>query len=269
MTIAITSIQRDRNPWIVEWIAFHLLMGFDSFHIYAHRCSDGMDDTLLRLARHYPIEVYSIDSNFYPQQMSYQQSWNANKDKVDWMAFIDGDEFLFPTQDDDIAQALARYADKELSALAVYWMIYGSSGHVNEPSGLIVENFRRHASVDFHANRHVKTIMRGRRSAATTRCHVFETELGTFDEKMRPIADGLTEYEPSYEFFRINHYMNQSYAFFKNVKQNMGAADNEVHLVRPDSSFAEFDRNERDDGLMRQFLIPLKLKVAELQEALG
>ena len=269
MTVAITSIQRNRNPWIVEWIAFHLMMGFDSFHIYAHRCDDGMEDTLRRLGRHYPIEVFAIDSNYYPQQVSYQQSWDANKDKVDWMAFIDGDEFLFPMQDDGIAQALARYADKEISALAAYWMVYGSNGHVVEPSGLVMENFRRHASTDFPANRHVKTIMRGGRHAEVRRCHVFETELGTFDEKMRPIADGLSEHAPSYEFFRINHYVNQSREYFKNIKQNIGVADNEVHVVRPDGHFDYHDRNENDDQVVRPFLIPLKLKVAELREVLG
>ena len=269
MTIAITSIQRDRNPWIVEWLAFHMMMGFDSFHIYAHRCADGMDDTLRRLARHYPIEVYPVDSSFYIQQISYQQAWNANKDRVDWMAFIDGDEFLFPTQDGDIGQALARYADKDISALAVYWMCYGSSGHIKEPAGLIMENFRRHAETDFASNRHVKSIMRGGRNAQTSRCHVFDTELGTFDEQMRPVTEGWTAYQPSYEFFRINHYANQSYEYFKNVKQNIGVVDNEVHVVRPDESFTFHDRNECDDGVTEPFLAPLKRKMAELREALG
>lgn len=269
MTIAITSIQRNRNPWIVEWIAFHLMMGFDSFHIYAHCCTDGMEDTLRRLGRHYPIEVQTVDGNFYPQQISYQTSWNANKDKVDWMAFIDGDEFLFPTRHDSMGEALAHFSQHDFAALAVYWMCYGSSGHQQEPEGLIMENFRRHSEVGFPANRHVKSIMRGGRNAVMERCHVFTTEQGTFDELLRPVPYGLTDYLPSYEYFRINHYVTQSYGFFKNVKQGMGVADNEGHHVRPDSYFFEHDRNECDDGVVRPFLIPLKLKVAELHEALG
>ena len=32
MKISITSIQRNRNPWIVEWLAFHMLVGFNDFH---------------------------------------------------------------------------------------------------------------------------------------------------------------------------------------------------------------------------------------------
>ena len=36
MEIGITSIQRDRNPYIVEWIAFHLCVGFN--RLYRRTC---------------------------------------------------------------------------------------------------------------------------------------------------------------------------------------------------------------------------------------
>jgi hypothetical protein len=139
---------------------------------------------------------------------------------------------------------------------------------VREPEGLLMENFRRHSSIDFEANRHVKTIMRKGESAEMQNCHVFNTPHGTFDGKMRPVSGGLTEFEPSYDAFRINHYVTQSYAYFKNVKQGLGVADNEVHVVKPDSYFFKHDRNECDDGVSYNFLVPLKLKVMELQEAL-
>lgn len=268
MKLAITSIQRNRNPWIVEWLAFHMLVGFNEFHIYAHKCTDGMDETLKILGEHYPIHTHCIDSDCYSQQLSYHDAWVNFGDKVDWMAFIDGDEFLFPTRHGSMAEALAHFDGQSLSALAAYWMCYGSNGHIADPVGPMVENFPRHSAVEFAENRHVKTIMRGGEKARMLRCHVFETPNGTFDEKMRPVTEGRTEYEPSYEFFRINHYVTQSYDFFKNVKQNMGTADNEVHVFRPDEYFVYFDRNECADGAVDKYLGPLKLKIAELQSLL-
>lgn len=272
MKIGITSFQKNRNPWILEWLAFHMLAGFDSFHIYLHDCTDGMSETLLKLMRHYPLYVNTIGKNGLPQLSSYQHSLNCYGPSVDWMAFIDGDEFLFPTQHQDIADALALYDKPDLSALAVYSRYYGSNGHVKEPSGLIMENYPRHSSIDFAANKHVKSIVRGGLSAASTKVSVtsslFCTQNGTFDEKHRPIFHpAIHDLEPSYDFFRINHYATQSYEYFKSIREPMNTADAAENASKPlIQSFHDYDRNECDDGLSYNFLVRLKMKVMELQE---
>lgn len=264
--IAIASIQRNRGPWIVEWIAFHLLVGFNQFYIYSHKCTDGMTQTLMKLARHYPIVIHEIDSDDKPQLVCYQHAYNAYGQSVDWMAFIDGDEFLFPTAHDNIADALSPYEDKQLSALAAYWVCYGSSGHISEPEGLVVENYRRHSAPDFLPNRHIKSIVKGRQTDVTmVGSHLFRTPLGTYDELLRPIVHGwMKELEPSYRALRINHYLVQSYEFFRNTKQTIGAADFNSKYVRPDDWYSQYDHNECDDGKSYNFLVPLKLKVLEM-----
>ncbi|HEY8036414.1 MAG TPA: integrase arm-type DNA-binding domain-containing protein [Methylobacter sp.] len=274
MKIGITSFQKNRNPWILEWLAFHMVVGFDSFHIYLHNCTDGMSETLFKLMRHYPLYVNTIGNNELPQLSSYQHSLNCYAPSVDWMAFIDGDEFLFPTQHQDIADALALYEKSDISALAVYSRYYGSSGHLKEPNGLIMENYPRHSSKDFAANKHVKSIVRGGLSAASAKVSVtsslFCTQNGTFDEKHRPIFHpAMHDLEPSYDFFRINHYATQSYEYFKSVKEPMKTADateNASKLLI--QSFHDYDRNECDDGLSYNFLVRLKMKVMELQEVI-
>ena len=270
MQIGITSIQRNRNPWIVEWLAFHLMVGFTQINVYVHKTSDGMDQTLLALAQHYPINVIAIDTDIRPQIVAYEHSCQSFCQQVDWMAFIDGDEFLFPTQQATMAEALAPYVPLNLSALAVYWMCYGSSGHVDEPAGLLMENFPRHASLDFLNNRHIKSIVRGGLPLKVASAHTFDTVNGTFDEKLRPVTWGLMpDYQPSYEAFRINHYATQSYGYYMQQKIPMGLADRDVFLERPESYFFNQDRNECCDGMSYNFLVRLKLKVRELQRHLG
>ncbi len=66
MKVAIASIQRNRNPYIAEWIAFHLAMGFNQFYIYCHKTTDGMTETLVRLAQHFPITVIPITNDDHP-----------------------------------------------------------------------------------------------------------------------------------------------------------------------------------------------------------
>jgi hypothetical protein len=273
MKLAVASIQRNRNPWIVEWLAFHLLVGFDRFFIYCHKCDDGMEQTLRKLARHIAIDVYAIASDDKPQLAAYQHAWNTHNAEVDWMAFIDGDEFLFPVRHAHMADALAPYAAQPLSALGVYWVCYGSNGHLDEPAGLILENYPRHSAPDFQPNRHIKMIVRGGEQPVHCRgSHLFATPRGAFDELLRPMTTPMMNqpgWAPSHATFRINHYVTQSYHYFKQVKQGIGAADRDPHLVRPDEWFHGHDRNECDDGVARRFLPALKDKVRQLQQWLA
>ena len=270
--IGITSIQRNRNPWILEWLAFHMIVGFTDFHIYCHKCTDGMEGTLQRLGQHYPVFAYIIDTDDRPQLAAYQHAWRTQGQVVDWMAFIDGDEFLFPTEMPDMASALAQFQPLDLSAIAAYWVCYGSSGRMVEPAGLVIENFPRHSRSSFHGNRHMKSIVRGGENILIDGAHLFKTPRGTYDDRMRLVTHPQLldpAVQPTYEKFRINHYAVQSFEFFKTTKQNMGAADCNPHLVRPTTWYHEYDRNECDDGLSYNFLIRMKLKMQELEAVLA
>ncbi len=271
MKIAITSIQRNRNPYIVEWIAFHLAMGFNQFYIYCHKTVDGMTETLQRLAQWYPITVFPLYNDDKPQIVAYQHAWAHFGNSVDWMAFIDGDEFLFPTQVSSIQEALAPFNGASLSALGVYWKCYGSNGHIAEPKGLLLENYPRHSTTDFGPNQHIKSIVRGGAKVNPVRSHLFDTELGTFDEHMRPITSGyMVNYQPTYDVLRINHYVVQSQQYFFEIKQGIGAADLSSGAgYRTNSWFDVHDRNEEDDGVALGFLPRLKEKVAELERCLS
>ena len=253
--IAIASIQRNRNKYIVEWIAFHLAVGFNQFYIYCHKTDDGMKETLLELAKRCPIEVFALEMDDFPQLSAYHHAWERFGSEVDWMAFIDGDEFLFPTQARSMQEALAPYEERELSALGVFWKCYGSSGHATDPDGLILETHPRHSSDDFLPNRHIKSIVRGGERVIPARSHLFDTERGTFDENMRPITHGwMQDLVPSYDAFRINHYVVQSRQFYFEVKKGMGGADLQAGYLRSEAYFDEYDRNEEADGMSLRFL---------------
>ncbi|QJY34540.1 methyltransferase domain-containing protein [Diaphorobacter sp. JS3050] len=268
-TLAITSIQRNRNKYIVEWLAFHLAVGFNQFYIYCHKTDDGMTENLLELSKKYPIQVFSLEQDDLPQIMAYQHAWTNFGAQVDWMAFIDGDEFLFPTQAQSIQEALAAYEHCDLSALGVFWKCYGSNGHLTDPDGLILETHPKHSRNDFLPNRHIKSIVRGGEDINPNKSHLFETKRGTFDENMRPITHGwMRDLAPTYNTLRINHYVVQSKQFYFDKKQSMGGADMIAGFVRPDSYFDEYDRNEDSDGMSLRFLEQTKQKFAEITRTL-
>jgi hypothetical protein len=235
MKLGITTIIKNRGRWIKEWVAFHHLIGFDIFYIYIHDSNDESLDICKKLQSHFDIRHFVLDEKTsQPQYFAYNHSYQNFCHEVDWMAFIDGDEFLFPTNSDSLKDLLEKFFYMRTSALAVYWATFGSSGHLHEPDGLIIENFRYRGKNEMPANRHVKSIVKGRQGELV-KCikdpHVFNTPYGTVDEKLRPITGGLTNHIPTYEFVRINHYATQSREFYLNFKKRGGFATDTIDVI--------------------------------------
>lgn len=260
MQLGITTIQRDRAPWVKEWIAFHYLVGFRKFYFFAHSCFDNTAEIVDNLKKHFDIKLFIVDSAVEtPQLKSYQDAYDKFGNEVDWMAFIDSDEFLFPIKSDSMEFELKEFENKKISALGVYWSCFGSSGHLAEPPGLIIENYKHRAADGYPNNRHIKSIVRCNQKATLQDVHLFNTPFGTYDENLRPItSDGWTNYEPTYEKFRINHYICQSRSYFFDFKQKCGNADGDRFHVRPESWWEEHDRNDIFDNSMDRFVEPLK-----------
>ena len=272
MILGLCTIQRDRAPWLVEWLAFHYVVGFRKFYIYAHHCMDDTCNILRKLTAVLDLQAFEIpDLANFVQLKAYQNAYDSFGHEVDWMAFIDGDEFLFPTQADSLQDVLKEYQYRRMSALAAYWVCFGSNGHIEEPTGLIVDNYTRRPELGIRFNHHIKSIVMGRQTiAATMNSHLFETQFGTFDEQMRPITKGyMTDLTPSYEKIRINHYVCQSYSYFKKFKQSSGSADAGYDVQRVDSWWTDRDFNDVYDDAILRFRDALVEKVAELESAIA
>jgi hypothetical protein len=264
--VGLVSIQKNRAPWLHEWVAFHHLAGFERFYVYAHNCTDHSGAVLQALAGAYPLQAFDVRTTENQVQLKvYQHALETFGHECDWLAFIDGDEFLFPTAAAGIGAALAPYTYERVSAIGAYWACFGSSGHVDEPAGLVTENYRRRPPLDFPDNAHVKSIVRGRQASRVgPNAHQFATPWGTRDELGREITFGRTPYAPSYATLRINHYVTQSRQFFKQFKQTSGAADAGAGYVRPDAWWDKHDRNDELDESMLPWLPRLKAEMARL-----
>ena len=258
MKIGICSIQRNRGKWLTEWIAFHHLVGCTDFYLYLHKCTDNSKEIINNLTKFFNIKCFEIGDINRPQLAAYQHCYQNFGHEIDWMAFIDGDEFLFPSNMNNISDVLKYYQYQKVSALGVYWQCFGSSGHIKDPNGLIIEDYIYRANLDFLGNRHIKSIVKGNQGeycSIGANAHLFNTIYGTFDELMRPINNGLMDsLVPSYEKIRINHYVCQSLQFFKEFKQLSGSADAGSNSIRSDEWWSNVDRNDEKNFEIQRFL---------------
>lgn len=267
MRLGICTIQRDRGRWLKEWVTFHHLIGFKKFYIFLHRCTDNSAEVILELKKYFDIQCFVLGEELLrPQLVAYQYAYQNFGDEIDWMAFIDGDEFLFPTSSNNICEVMERFEYEKISAVGAWWACYGSNGHMREPDGLIIENYTRRAEFDLPDNSHFKSIVRGRQGSNFSigaNAHFFNTLHGTVDEHFNPLTFGhMPGTKTSYDFLRINHYVCQSYEFFKTFKQHSGAADAGANVVRPDEKWHALDRNDVFDDKIHKFLPALQEKLS-------
>ena len=79
----------------------------------------------------------------------------AQKANASWMLYLDADEFLCLKKINNVKIFLDIFS--EADAIGINWLMFGSSGHVKQPQGLITENF---VKSEMRLNSHVKSFVR-------------------------------------------------------------------------------------------------------------
>lgn len=129
---ALVCAMRNEGPFVVEWLAYHRVIGFDPVLIATNACTDGTDLLVDRLAAggavvHLPNPVAPGDT---PQDAALRLAlaWLAAQDGPDWVAHLDSDEFLnIRAGAGGIATLTA--AGQQAEAIALAWRAFGHDGH--------------------------------------------------------------------------------------------------------------------------------------------
>jgi hypothetical protein len=148
-----------------EWIEFHQIVGFEHFYLYNNNSTDDYKDALAPYRVEGTVTLYD-----WPQTPAFptaDEHCVANhQHEARWIAFLDDDEFLFPARSESVRKILRRY--EPYPALAVHWLMFGSSGHIRRPAGLVLENYVLRAESPSPI---IKSIVNPRRVAASANTH--------------------------------------------------------------------------------------------------
>jgi hypothetical protein len=130
--VTAVSMMKDEGPFVLEWIAHHLAVGFTDLLVFTNDCSDGTDDMLFRLeelglAHH---RRNRIAPGIRPQPSAIK---HAQIDPLvcasDWVLLFDADEFLCIRHGDGSIDGMISSA-KEVDAngIVITWRTFGSGG---------------------------------------------------------------------------------------------------------------------------------------------
>ncbi|MBI1170375.1 glycosyltransferase family 2 protein [bacterium] len=155
-------MMKDEGPYVIEWVAHHLAVGFTDLVVYTNDCSDGTDDMLIRLEA---LGLAHHRRNVIPEGIRPQPSAlnHAQDEPVvglsDWVMVFDADEFLSirygdGTLDDLIAAAKAQ----EANGIVITWRIFGSGGVVDWSRAPVTEQYLKAAPTTWNKGWGVKTL---------------------------------------------------------------------------------------------------------------
>jgi hypothetical protein len=157
-------MMKDEAPFLLEWVAHHLAVGFTDILVYTNDCSDGTDEMLIRLEE---LGLGHHRPNVIPEGIKPQPSalTHAQKEPIvqaaDWVLVFDADEFLsinHPSghMEGMLDDAVARGAN----GIVITWRIFGSGGVVDWSRAPVTEQYTRAAPPLWNKGWGVKTLFK-------------------------------------------------------------------------------------------------------------
>lgn len=246
--LAACATVKNEASIIIEWMAFHRAAGVEHFIIIDNGSTDNTADLIHRFKDQQSV-TYLRRPETIGQVTMFMDAAKQFQDKFEWIAFIDADEFLFCADGGDLRTKLSVFNDA--AAVCVYWLLYGSSGFMDCPPGLAIENFHLRAPDDFFVNRHVKSIVRPRHIVGPLTSHIFELNGPMVDE----CGNVLVKTDPPGYFgnttaihnvFHLNHYHIRSQNVYKEKIMRGYFGDDSYKLAEEEfrRKLEMHDRNE-------------------------
>lgn len=255
--ILVCSIKNE-GIYILEWIAYHLEIGFDHIILCSNDNSDG-SDLLLNLLdfhgviTHFKNEVKLGES---PQLEAYKKVFESNiLREGDFVCVIDIDEFIVLKAVSTIKELVSILP--EFDCVALPWRHFGSSGQNELKKGLVIERFETCTKLNDPIDNQFKSMFLYSKEINSIGLHRPRYQKDFVPKFL--YLDGVKVNESvikgelprkagetvrGYQIAQLNHYSIKSYQEFllKRIRGNGFRPNNVEHFN--DSAFLSKDRNE-------------------------
>ena len=226
----ITSItpMKNEGPFILEWVAYHRLIGINDIMVFSNNCEDGSDLLLDRLDDLGHIRHYQNPTAFLPTEQHHLTALRyANTftrlTRSDYIVSLDADEFLCVNAGKGHMFDLLDAMPAEVDVISLNQLNFGSNGQRAYEDGLQMDRFTachgRGADWNGKGRTGVKSIVRQganyrrlsnhsprprTRGPAMTWVNASGTLLP--EEMRRTVVKFLPQDLVSYEHAQVNHY---------------------------------------------------------------
>ena len=129
--VALVSCMRNEGLFVLEWLAYHSLLGFKKIVVFTNDCTDGSDTLLDRLQeRQYLTHIrHSVPNGRSVQKRAMAKALcHEDVKQCEWLLHIDSDEYLNVSAGQGTVHDLIS-AVGEADLIAIAWKWFGCSGN--------------------------------------------------------------------------------------------------------------------------------------------
>jgi hypothetical protein len=123
--LSVCAIFKEEGRYLKEWIEYHRLVGVDHFYLYSNNSKDHFRRVLTPYIKegvvtliHWPDCLGEIgEKEMFQWALSTQASayenaiWARGIKETKWLVFVDVNEFLVPSKQNNLAELLKKYED--------------------------------------------------------------------------------------------------------------------------------------------------------------
>lgn len=167
MRCVICAIAKNENRYIVEWLKYHISIGFDHIFLYDNNDVYGERIEWVLTPEVIPyVTIFDVRGKKYIQKEIYNVCYYSYE--FDWCAFIDIDEFITFTSESKFKKITEFLSDKkQYDAVHLNWKCYGDGGVLNSQDSSVISRFKEpiepidfKCMYDFPENNHIKSIVK-------------------------------------------------------------------------------------------------------------
>jgi Glycosyl transferase family 2 len=266
------SMMKDEGPFVVEWVAHHLAVGFTDLVVYTNDCSDGTDDMLIRMEEmglvHHRRNVIAEGQRPQPSALNHAQEEPVVQ-ASDWLLVFDADEFLsIRYGDGTLGPMLDAAVAKGANGIVITWRIFGSGEVKGWSRAPVTEQYLFAAPPMWNKGWGVKTLFKFDANAWRLGIHrpkmrakmietPFPDEVSWLNGSGQPMEDyfkfrgwrSITR-TVGYDWVQLNHYAVKSVDSYA-LRRLRGNVNNKADKYNA-GYWSLQDRNEvRDDTMLR------------------
>lgn len=264
----VTTTMRNEGPFILEWVAWYRMLGFDHLLVFYNDCDDRSPKLLRALEAEGVLTAVRYRSKTdLPVKRKYLRlmSKHPRVQAAEWVFNIDVDEFLVIHKGDGLLQDLLdAFAPDSPHAIGIHWRCFGDSGY---PFWEDVPTHRRFtlASESLHrTNAFFKTLVRHPKDFWRIGIHSPKGWRGEGRWGVAPNllkrCDGRTmrSYHPkdspimktrapwiTHDYAQLNHYATRTRESYALKKGTLSAAANKDRYTN--SFFRNMNCNDTED----------------------
>jgi hypothetical protein len=191
---------------IKEWAAHHLLIGFDVIIIFDHKSIVPLTNVFSKFDKRVNIIKTNLPDGNIKTQLMNKAIHISKRLNIDWFIYLDADEFLILNNKfKGVKHFLNTYSYAD--SLGVNWLLFGSNDLVNEPSGLILENYTKSCK---NLDQHVKSFVRTTEAMYSDNPHYYKIRN---QNKMLGLTFNILTYPQSFNKLLTNmpYYLSPAY----------------------------------------------------------